>query len=326
MKVYVRTPARLHLGLIDLGGELGRVFGGIGVALNRPNVVLEAESAQNLEFKGEKSENLRPIVEFLLQKYKLKPQVSINVRQTIPEHVGLGSGTQLSLAAAVAVSKLFHIKVTVESLARLTGRGHVSGVGTALFEEGGFVVEAGLKSLGNKPHPQALENFPPVIFRQSFPKDWFFVVAIPNVKKGLSGQKEAKAFGHLQPMRKEKAALISHLIVMGLLPALKERDIETFGRSLTEIQSIVGDYFATVQGARFSSSPSADCIAHMLENGAFGAGQSSWGPTVYGLAHGEEEAKKLSTSTKKFVQKSVGGQVFFTTANNKGAYIKSTAS
>jgi beta-RFAP synthase len=126
-------------------------------------------------------------------------------------------------------------------------------------------------------------------------------------------------------MHKEKAALISHLIVMGLLPALKEKDIETFGKALTEIQSIVGDYFASVQGARFSSSPADDCIKHMLKNGAQGAGQSSWGPTVYGLAHGEAEAKKISVSTKSFLQKSVGGQVFFTTANNKGAYIKTTS-
>jgi beta-RFAP synthase len=326
MKVYVRTPARLHLGLIDLGGELGRVFGGIGVAVNRPNVILEAESAQNLKFKGEKSENLRPIVELLIKIYNIKPQLSINVRKTIPEHVGLGSGTQLSLAAAVAVSKLFRLNVSIESLARLTGRGRVSGVGTALFERGGFVVEAGLKSQGNKPSPQALENLPPVIFRQSFPEDWFFVIAIPNVEKGLSGQKEVTAFKLLQPMHKEKAALISHLIVMGLLPALKEKDIETFGKALTEIQSIVGDYFASVQGARFSSSPADDCIKHMLKNGAQGAGQSSWGPTVYGLVHGEAEAKKISVSTKSFLQESVGGQVFFTTANNKGAYIKTTTS
>jgi len=326
MKVYVRTPARLHLGLIDLGGALGRVFGGIGVAINRPSVILEAESSQNLEFKGEKSENLRPIVELLLKKYNIKPQVSINVRQTIPEHVGLGSGTQLSLAVAVAVSRLFHMKVSIESLARVTGRGQVSGVGTALFEQGGFVVEAGLKSQGNKPNPQALKNLPPVFFRQSFPEDWFFVVAIPSVKKGLSGQEEATAFKHLQPMHREKAALISHLIVMGLLPALKEKDIETFGKSLTEIQNIVGDYFAAVQGERFSSSPAGKCIKHMLKNGAHGAGQSSWGPTVYGLAHGKVEAKKLSISTKRFLQESVGGQVFFTTANNKGAYIKSSTS
>ena len=134
MKVYVKTPARLHLGLIDLGGELGRVFGGIGVAVNRPNVILEAKSAQNLEFSGEKNENLRPIVERLLKKYNIKPQVSINVRQTIPEHVGLGSGTQLSLAAAAAVSRLFGLKVSVESLALFNGKRICFGCRNSTFQ------------------------------------------------------------------------------------------------------------------------------------------------------------------------------------------------
>ena len=43
MKVYVKTPARLHLGLIDLNGDLGRLFGGIGVAIDYPNVTLKTE-------------------------------------------------------------------------------------------------------------------------------------------------------------------------------------------------------------------------------------------------------------------------------------------
>jgi beta-ribofuranosylaminobenzene 5'-phosphate synthase len=325
MNVYVRAPARLHLGLIDLGGDLGRVFGGIGVAINHHSIILEAKTSKNFEIKGAKSDILRPMVELFLKKYNLKSEVAINVKQTIPEHVGLGSGTQLSLAVTTAVAKLFHISVSVEILAQEIGRGQVSGVGTALFESGGFVVEAGLRSQGNKPI-QASENFPPVIFHQPFPQDWFFVVAIPEVKKGLSGHEEARAFEHLESMTKEKSCLVSHLILMGLLPALKEKDIGTFGKTLTQIQNILGDYFSTVQGSRFSSSPSGDCIKHMLENGAYGAGQSSWGPTVYGLAHGKVEAKKLAFTIKTFLQESVGGQVFFTAANNKGAYIKSTTS
>jgi beta-ribofuranosylaminobenzene 5'-phosphate synthase len=324
MKVYVKTSARLHLGLIDLGGALGRIFGGIGVAINQPNVILEAQLAQKLELKGEKTELLRPMVERFLENRQITSKVSINVKQTIPEHVGLGSGTQLSLAVATAIAKLFDVNFSAESLAHETGRGHVSGVGTALFEKGGFVVEAGLKGIGNKPTAEALEKMPPVIFHQPFPQNWFFVVAIPDVKKGLSGKEENKAFDLLQPMPQEKAAQISHQIVMGMLPALREEDIVTFGNSLTEIQRIVGDYFASVQGGRFSSSPSGDCIKHMLENGAFGAGQSSWGPTAYGLVQGEGEARKLAASTKNFLQKSVGGQVFFTKANNKGAYVKLT--
>ena len=48
MKVYVKTPARLHLGLIDLNGDLGRLFGGLGVAINCPNFVLEAKNRRRL--------------------------------------------------------------------------------------------------------------------------------------------------------------------------------------------------------------------------------------------------------------------------------------
>jgi predicted sugar kinase len=111
---------------------------------------------------------------------------------------------------------------------------------------------------------------------------------------------------------------------MSLLPALKEKDIKTFGGALTQIQNIVGDCFASAQGGRFSSSPSGECTEYMLKHGAFGVGQSSWGPTVYGLVEGEKAAEKLSLEVQGFLQKSSGGQVFLTTANNRGAYIKTT--
>jgi DnaK suppressor protein len=43
MKVYVKTPSRLHLGLLDLNGDLGRIFGGLGVGIDYPNLILEAQ-------------------------------------------------------------------------------------------------------------------------------------------------------------------------------------------------------------------------------------------------------------------------------------------
>ena len=48
VKVYVKTPARLHLGLIDLNGDLGRMFGGLGVGIDHPNVIVEAEQSQRI--------------------------------------------------------------------------------------------------------------------------------------------------------------------------------------------------------------------------------------------------------------------------------------
>jgi len=52
MKVCVKTPARLHLGFLDLEGGLGRIFGGIGVALNYPNTILEAHLSSKLTVQG----------------------------------------------------------------------------------------------------------------------------------------------------------------------------------------------------------------------------------------------------------------------------------
>ncbi len=248
---------------------------------------------------------MKPWVELFLKKYDLKPEVTVSVIETIPQHVGLGSGTQLALATAAALAKLFDVKASTQDLSKALGRGAVSGVGTALFDKGGFVVEGGVKSQKNKPSA-SWNSLPPAVFQSAFPENWFFVVAIPQVKVGLSGEAEAHAFGSLPSMSPGQAGQISRLILMALLPALKEKDIATFGGALTQIQNLVGDCFAPAQGGRFSSSPSGECIKYMLENGAFGAGQSSWGPTVYGLVEGKSAAEKLSAEVWGFLDEQIG--------------------
>ena len=56
--VFVEAPSRLHMGLIDLSGEFGRRFGGIGAALDRPSLLIEARPADRLSAEGEESERL----------------------------------------------------------------------------------------------------------------------------------------------------------------------------------------------------------------------------------------------------------------------------
>lgn len=322
MKVYVKTPSRLHLGLLDLGGELGRIFGGIGVAINYPNVILEAQPSQSPTVEGEKSDAVELLVERFLKKYQIKAKVTVNVKQTIPEHVGLGSGTQLSLAVALALAKLFHVKASIRDLALVMGRRQISGVGTAVFEQGGFVVEGGLKTQKNKSRLPSPENFPPVIFHQSFPDDWLFVVGIPDVKRGLSDEEEALAFRQLPPMPAQDVGKICRLTMMKLFPSLIEDDIENFGNALTQIQNIVGGYFAEVQGGRYSNSIAKECTEHMLKLGAYSVGQSSWGPAFYGLVQGEKDARKLQSYIKDFLDRRIGGKAFCAKAENRGAHIK----
>ena len=40
---------------------------------------------------------------------------------------------------------------------------------------------------------------------------------------------------------------------MKMLPALVENDIVRFGQALTQVQQLVGDSFAAVQGGRFAN-------------------------------------------------------------------------
>jgi beta-ribofuranosylaminobenzene 5'-phosphate synthase len=319
VKVYVKTPARLHFGLIDMNGDMGRFFGGLGVAIDRPNVVLEAQISESFSVTGEKSKQVTSLAKRFLETYRRNADVSIHVEQTIPEHSGLGSGTQLALAVAAALAKLFQVIAPIQELSLVMGRMKRTGVGTAVFNRGGFVVDGGKRMKGGIIVP---ESFPPLIFRQPFPEDWKFVVAVPNVKKGLAKTEEKTAFGQLPPMPAETVGEICRLTMVKLLPALVDRDIESFGDALTQIQVVIGGYFAGVQGGTFSSSAAAAAIDFMKSCGTYGVGQSSWGPAVYGLVQGETEAKKLRAELEEFLQDRDGGQVFVANADNRGAIIK----
>jgi len=315
VKVYVKTPARLHFGLIDLNGDLGRFFGGLGVGINKPNVILEAQPSEKLSVFGEKNELVKSLAKRFLETYGIKAKASINVKQAIPEHSGLGSGTQLSLAVATALSKIFNIDASTQKLAEIMGRGQRTSVGTTVFEQGGFVVDGG-KCTGRN-------GFPATILRQPFPQDWSFVVVVPDVSKGLARNEEAAAFEALPPMTAAEAGRMCRLTMMKLLPSLVEGDIKSFGEALTQIQSVIGDYFAAIQGGTYASQIVADGIELLQKLEAYGTGQSSWGPAFYGLTI-KEEAKEIRLKMQAFLDGSVGGQVFVAEANNRGAYIKIT--
>jgi len=83
-------------------------------------------------------------------------------------------------------------------------------------------------------------------------------------------------------------------VLMALLPAIADADLQTFGSALSEIQRITGRWFADVQGGTFSSGVSEDLVRRMAEWGAAGVGQSSWGPTVYGIVDGEAAGRALA--------------------------------
>ena len=313
MKVQVKTPARLHLGLIDMNGDLGRMFGGLGVGIDHPNIIVEAENAENFSATGQETELATTLAKRFFTTYKIQPKAHINVVKAIPAHMGLGSGTQFSLAIATALASLCDVEASIPQLAVAMGRARRTAVGTSIFERGGFVVDGG-KNLNST-------ECPPLIYRQPFPCEWRFVVAVPNLKEGLSNSQENHAFEKLTKMPAEDAGQICRLIMLKLLPALAEKDIESFGSALTKIQVITGNHFAQAQGGTYASPAAADCIEFLKTAGTYGVGQSSWGPALYGVIK-KEDAKQVQSKVEAYLRKGVGGQVFIAKANNQGASIK----
>jgi beta-ribofuranosylaminobenzene 5'-phosphate synthase len=154
------------------------------------------------------------------------------------------------------------------------------------------------------------------------PGHWFFVTIIPDAGPGFSGGKEQSAFLQLPIAPSSLVEKISWVLLMKMLPALVEQDIVCFGQAMTSIQNMVGDCFSSVQGGRFASPLLEKLVGLLLEKGAAGAGQSSWGPTIYGLVGGKEEAQKLAHEMQLYLAHHGGGTVLCVQAQNRGAQIR----
>jgi beta-RFAP synthase len=318
MRITVKTGCRLHLGFLDLTGDLGRLYGSIGVCLENPGTVITAEKSRQLivEHSNNSEKIILDAVTRFSRHYRLQPATKIHLVDGIPKHSGLGSGTQLALAVATALAKIFDIDASVREMSVIMDRGKRSGVGIACFEAGGFIVDSGRRNAGRN----AVAGPPSVIFRRDFPEDWCFVIVIPEAGKGLSGKDEDYAMSSLNPSGRISEE-ICRLTQMKLLPALIDRDIVEFGEAITEIDRRTGMYFERTQGGIYKEAITQDLIGFMFECGVYGVGQSSWGPTVYGLAQ-EDGAQAVADRVRNFLaEKKMGCEAFVSRCRNRGAEI-----
>jgi beta-ribofuranosylaminobenzene 5'-phosphate synthase len=310
--VVVRAPARLHFGVLDLHGGLGRRFGGIGAAIPSPGLVLEAVPASGTRADGPDADRVVAFAERYLARMGIQGGARITVRQAIPAHAGLGSGTQLALAVARALAELYERPTGAGALARAVERGRRSAIGTWAFESGGFILEGGRR--------EGSDAVAPLLARHAMPETWRYVVAVPAGKPGLSGDAEAEAFRQLPRPPLGEVEHVAHLVLMQLLPALAEAELPAFGAALTEIERTTGGWFAPAQGGVFAPGRTRELIRQMSEAGGVGVGQSSWGPAVYAITDGPGAAADLAARAATWVGE--GGQVFEGPFQNHGATVQ----
>lgn len=307
--VSVFAPARLHMGFIDLGGSLGRQFGSIGVGVNEIATRLSISGSGKLEVAGPSSDRAAKAVHKIAEKLGVDCRLSIRIHESIPEHIGLGSGTQLALAVGMGMARFHGLELSVRDIAKAIERGGRSGIGIAVFEQGGLVVDGGRG---------VATSTPPLLSRMEIPSAWRFILVFDRRGQGLHGKQEMEAFKTLPIFPVAETARLCHLLMMQALPALAEGDINGFGAVITDLQNSVGDHFAPAQGGRFTSPEVGQAMLWLQQKGAVGIGQTSWGPTGFCMVESPDRAANLSRLASQHFE---GLDFLVASARNKGAEI-----
>jgi beta-ribofuranosylaminobenzene 5'-phosphate synthase len=285
-EIVVSAPARLHFGMLDPAGIGTRRFGGCGVAVDSPRVVvaLRPRTDQEVTARGSQVERAIAFARRAATAFGHRGGMEVDVREAIPPHVGLGSGTKLGLAVARGVAELAGVSAGPQQLADASGRGARSSVGSWTFAAPGLVVEAGVRDG---------RWISPLVARHPMPERWRCVLALPGGVEGLSGDAEERFFSLLHQAGTAIEPPVPRLLLTALLPGLVTADIDEFGAALAEIQREIGSMFAAQQGGVFH--PRAAGVVEALQRlGVAAVGQSSWGPAVYGILDGPERAAEVA--------------------------------
>jgi beta-RFAP synthase len=319
----VVAPSRLHFGLLHVpvagltrwpDGLPVRRFGGVGLMVNEPGVAVSVEAAADWSGHGPNGNRAldyaRRVAAALAD--GCERPLRVTVERCPPEHVGLGVGTQLGLAVARAVStELGFTGINVRDLARWVGRAERSGIGSHGFAHGGLLVEGGKRDA----------ELAVLLGRYEFPSDWRIVLARPrSTQSTWSGPAEQHAFNRT---RQANAILplterMARVLLVGILPAVLEHDCGTFGKAVQEYNQQAGRMFTNDQGGVYSSPLVQRLVESARQLGATGAGQSSWGPTIFAFCANDEMAQGVSNGLRRDYDEL---DITITSGNNTGAVV-----
>ena len=249
--VEVVAPSRLHFGLLSFGQPAGRQFGGAGLMIDAPALRLRIRGSDRFETSGPLAPRVRDVAQRFARYHELSapPACHVEVLEAPPQHVGLGSGTQLAMAVAAGLATWRSddwepSPDNLLDLVTVAGRAARSAIGTYGFVLGGLIRESG---------KLACETLAPLEERVEVPADWRFVLVLPRHEPGLSGDEERQAFDHLPPVPLETTEHLRRELNDHLFPAARAGDFTRFGESLYRYGHTAGECFAARQGGPFAS-------------------------------------------------------------------------
>lgn len=204
--------------------------------------------------------------------------LGIEVAETIPSHVGLGSKTAFLKAVRAAYGLLTtgdHAFLPIES----TARGGTSGIGVNLNDAGGVVVDAGHRwspeDVMDTSRARAGAPAPGVVARYLV-ADGMLLLARMRDEEGPCGRAESNIFRRTLPLAPEEADRVAGNVLFEALPALASGDWAAFGHALAMLQRM-----GFKKEEWHAQSDATKRLAQLAyEAGAHCAALSSMGPTL----------------------------------------------
>ena len=315
----INSPSRLHFGFLDPNASVGRRYSSLGLSISNFDTKLLTNASNSSAVFGKASNSeIQKTIFSLIKKlqihFKCSKGLAVEVISIPPRHCGFGTGTQLGLSIAKSFCTHYSLPFDIDGLSAILGRGSRSGIGAASFQSGGFIVDGG-KVNNNIP--------PPLLVQKKFPESWKILLVLDNSKIGLHGNDEKEAIKRLPKFEKTISSHLCHETLLRILPAIVEKDFNSFAIGLNEIQKIMGNYFSPAQGgSNFLSKEVEIVMDWLIKNYNVAYGQSSWGPT--GFAVFENQALLLTVldiiKKERLISNSMSAVIC--QASNVGASLK----
>jgi predicted sugar kinase len=196
-----------------------------------------------------------------------------------------------------------------DKLAASVGRGQRSAVGTYGFSLGGLIAEEG-KIPG--------ETLAPLETRIALPEPWRWLLIQPQGANGLHGRSERQAFSTLDDVSEDHRQELAVELRERLIPAARRGDFLSFSDSLFRFGYRAGLCFKDIQGGAYHGPRIEQIVSIARSLGISGVGQSSWGPTVFGLCPDESAAQAIARKLRECL---LDADTSITGTANQGAQI-----
>lgn len=313
----VLAPTRLHFGLLAIGEGAG-ASGGAGVMLREPNLVLQVRPANRFVAAGLHADRIAGFANrWAAGREEALPAIEIRGESAPDQHVGLGLGTQLALATALALDRFVgREENNPQTLASLVGRGGRSGIGVRGFFWGGFLAED---------EKREGDSLAPLRRRSPFPEAWRFVLVRQRGEAGAHGASEDRFFRALPPTSPEVTERMRRLLFDELVPAVEAADFDLFAESAYRFGRASGELFRGAQAGAYASEFAERLVASLRARGIRGIGQSSWGPTLWVAAPHPDSAESLADDLRREYEPA-NVEITIGVPSSSGALVLSAAS